>query len=257
MRYNSMKIIEVKDYNEMSKRAAEFIIEKIHKFPGLNLGLATGETPIETYKNMIDDHHRNGTSYQDVRTFNLDEYIGLTGNNKNSYRYFMNKYLFDHLDINKNHTHIPSSNVDEIQKECLKYEELIASYGGIDLQILGIGRNGHIGFNEPGTPFDSKTHIIDLSLSTREANARFFNSLEEVPTQAITMGISTIMKSKEILLLISGENKREALTKLLSGEINESFPASVLQEHRCITIIADEAAMGTKGTVLVAGMNRI
>ncbi|MGJ7919720.1 glucosamine-6-phosphate deaminase [Neobacillus sp. LXY-4] len=238
-----MKIIEVNNYQEMSQKAAEYIIDKVCHFPRITLGLATGGTPIGTYKNIIEDHKKNGTSYQNVTTFNLDEYIGLSPENKNSYRYFMNEQLFNHIDINKKNTHVPHGNVEDYQKECTRFEELISKHGGIDLQILGIGSNGHIGFNEPGTSFTSTTHIVNLAPSTIKANARYFNRLEDVPTKAITMGISTIMKSKEIILLVSGENKSEALSKLLSAGVQESFPASVLKNHPYVTIIADKAAV--------------
>jgi glucosamine-6-phosphate deaminase len=238
-----MKIIEVNDYQQMSNRAAEFIIEKVIQNPGIKLGLATGGTPIGTYKCLIEGHKKNETSYQKVTTFNLDEYIGLSGDNKNSYRYFMNDQLFNHIDVNKAKTNIPSGIAVNLQEECSRYENLIDKHGGVDLQILGIGSNGHIGFNEPGTSFGSKTHIVNLAESTIQANARFFNRIEEVPTKAITMGISTIMKSKEILLLVSGEKKKEALFRLLNGEINERFPASVLKNHPCVTIIADKVAI--------------
>jgi glucosamine-6-phosphate deaminase len=238
-----MKIIEVKDYQEMSTRAAEFIIKKVIQNPCIKLGLATGGTPIGTYKCLIEDHKKNGTSYQQVTTFNLDEYIGLSGANKNSYQYFMNDQLFNYIDVNKAKTNIPSGIADNFQEECNRFEDLIENHGGVDLQILGIGSNGHIGFNEPGTSFNSKTHIVKLADSTIQANARFFHRIEEVPTKAITMGISTIMKSKEILLLVSGDKKKEALFRLLNGEINEGFPASVLKNHPCVTIIADKVAI--------------
>jgi glucosamine-6-phosphate deaminase len=238
-----MNIIEVKDYQEMSKKAAEFIINKVRRTPNITLGLATGGTPVGMYKHLIEDHQKKHTSYKNVTTFNLDEYIGLSGDNHNSYRYFMNDQLFNHIDVQMSKINIPDGNVTDLQKECSDFENSIKEHGGIDLQILGIGSNGHIGFNEPGTSFDSQTHIIDLTSSTREANARFFSSLEEVPTQAITLGITTIMKSKEILLLISGTNKSEALFQVLHGEIGENFPASALRKHPCVTLIADEAAL--------------
>lgn len=238
-----MKIIEVKDYQQMSKKAAEYIIEKIVQNPSIKLGLATGGTPIGTYKCLIEDHKKNGTSYQNVTTFNLDEYVGLSGENKNSYRYFMNSQLFNDIDINKAKTNIPNGISADFEGECNRYEDLIALHGGVDLQILGIGSNGHIGFNEPGTSFRSTTQIVNLATSTIQANARFFNRIEEVPTKAITMGISTIMKSKEILLLVSGDEKKEALFRLLNGEISESFPASVLKNHPYVTIIADKMAI--------------
>ncbi|MFJ7727913.1 glucosamine-6-phosphate deaminase [Neobacillus sp. NPDC097160] len=238
-----MKIIEVKDYTEMSQKAAEYILEKVRQNPTIKLGLATGGTPVGTYKKLIEDHQKNGTSYQNVTTFNLDEYIGLSGENKNSYRYFMDEQLFNHIDINRQNTNIPRGDSKDIEEECQRYEELLAKYGGIDLQILGIGSNGHIGFNEPGTNFTSQTHVIELAPSTINANARYFNRIEEVPTKAVTMGISTIMKSKEILLLVSGETKKQAMGKLLNGNVTESFPASVLKNHPCVTIIADKAAV--------------
>ena len=238
-----MKIIEVKDYQQMSQKAAEFIVEKVRKNPEIHLGLATGGTPIGTYTNLIADHRENGTSYRKVISFNLDEYIGLSGNNRNSYRYYMDSQLFNHIDIKKSNTYIPHGNAFDTKKECLLYEQLIEEVGGVDLQILGIGSNGHIGFNEPGSSFESTTHIVHLEASTIKANARFFDRLEEVPTKAITMGISTIMKSKEILLLVSGKSKKVALRRLLQGEITENFPASVLKKHPCVTIIADKAAI--------------
>ncbi|WP_026574372.1 glucosamine-6-phosphate deaminase [Bacillus sp. UNC438CL73TsuS30] len=238
-----MKIIEVKDYQQMSETAAEYIMKKVLDNPSITLGLATGGTPTGTYQNLIRDHQKNGTSYQHVTTFNLDEYIGLAGTDKNSYRYYMDENLFNHIDIKKANTFVPKGNGRNIEEECNRYEDLLAGHGGIDLQVLGIGSNGHIGFNEPGTSFQSKTHIVNLAPSTIEANARFFNRPEEVPTQAITMGISTIMKSREILLLVSGESKRDAMYQLLHSELNENFPASVLKNHLCVTIIADEAAI--------------
>ncbi|GLB60076.1 glucosamine-6-phosphate deaminase [Cytobacillus sp. NCCP-133] len=238
-----MDILKVKNYEEMSKTAAEYIIKEVRQYPSIKLGLATGSTPVGTYKHLIEDHKSNGTSYKDVTTFNLDEYIGLSGNHPSSYRYFMNSILFDHLDISKKNTYIPSGVANDMEKECFDYERLLDRRAGIDLQILGIGSNGHIGFNEPGTSFSSKTHLVDLAQSTREANARFFSNLDEVPDQAITMGISTIMKSKEILLLVSGEAKSEATKQLLAGNIAEQFPASILRKHTNVKIIADKAAL--------------
>jgi glucosamine-6-phosphate deaminase len=243
-----MKIIEVNDYNKMSKKAADYITNKIRRFPSLTLGLATGGTPLGLYKYLIEDHKKNLTSYQEITTFNLDEYIGLSQTNHNSYRYYMNDQLFNHINIKKSKTNIPRGDVDNVEKEAFHYEELIKSHGGVEIQILGIGSNGHIGFNEPGTSFDSITHIVQLAASTREVNARFFNNLEEVPTRAITMGIATIMKSKEILLLISGESKKEAFRNLMYGEIHEGFPASILRNHPAVTVIADKGA--------IAGINK-
>ena len=238
-----MKIIGVKDYQEMSQYVAEYIIQKVRKNPSIKLGLATGSTPEGVYQNLIKDYQENGTSYRNVTTFNLDEYVGLNPEDGNSYRYYMNNKLFDHINIQKSKTFVPVGNGKYPEKECSQYEDLMDLNNGIDLQILGIGSNGHIGFNEPGTSFHSKTHIVDLAPSTREANARYFEKVEDVPKQAITMGISSIMKSKEILLLVSGDSKNEALNHLINGEISETFPASSLKMHGCVTIIADEKAL--------------
>lgn len=246
-----MKIIEVKDYQALSKKAAQYIIEKVREAPYINLGLATGGTPIGMYQLLVEDYRNSHTSYKNVTTFNLDEYVGLSGQHPNSYRYFMNDKLFNHIGIKKGNTYVPKGDAVDILAECQQYEQLIEVKGGIDLQILGIGSNGHIGFNEPGTSFASNTHIVELTESTRAANARFFSTLNlnEVPTKAITMGIASIMKSKEILLLISGEAKSDALYRLLHDGVSEAFPASVLKNHPHVTIIADEAALRKKVTL--------
>ena len=239
-----MNIVSVKDFEELSIKAAQNMIEKIRNNPSLTLGLATGGTTVGLYQQLIKDHQNNHTSYQTITTFNLDEYIGLSGDNPNSYRYFMNQQLFDHINIPKENTHVPLGDTDNPEQQCLDYESLLKQHGGIDLQILGLGNNGHIAFNEPGTSFQSETNITELTESTIEANARFFKSIDEVPTHAITMGISSIMRSKEILLLVSGSNKRDALSQLIQGEVDENFPASILRTHPSVTIIADEAALG-------------
>ncbi|MBY0096135.1 glucosamine-6-phosphate deaminase [Mesobacillus maritimus] len=239
-----MKINILEDYQELSQAAATILIDRVKKNPKSTLGLATGGTPKGTYQQLITDHHQNGTSYQHVTTFNLDEYLGLAGENPNSYRYFMNAQLFHHIDIKIENTLIPNGVTMNTVEECQRYEQLLEAKGGVDLQLLGIGSNGHIGFNEPGTSFESRTHVVDLASTTIKANARFFPSIEEVPKQAITMGIGTIMKSKEILLLVSGEQKKAAVQRLLSGEVNEEFPASILNQHPNVTILMDKAAAG-------------
>ncbi len=239
----TLKIIEVKDYEEMSQRAAEYLINKIKNSPKLNIGLATGGTPKGVYQNLIEDYRLNNTSYSQINSFNLDEYIGLEKDDPNSYFHYMNEHLFKHIDIDKNQTYIPSGTNKNTIAECEEYEKKIIQAGGIDLQILGIGANGHIGFNEPGTSFQSRTHVVDLTLSTRQANARFFTSIDEVPKQAITMGIQTIFQSREILLLASGRAKQEAIVQLLSGEVTEAFPASILNHHPQTILIADEEAL--------------
>ena len=238
-----MKIIEVKNYQEMSQAAAKYIINKVKNSPKLTLGLATGGTPTGVYQQLVEDHKQNHTSYAHVTSFNLDEYIGLAKDDPNSYYHYMDENLFKHINISPEHTHIPSGMNLDLQAVCNEYESKILEQGGIDLQLLGIGSNGHIGFNEPGTSFQAKTHVVDLTPSTREANARYFNKFEEVPTQAITMGIQTIFKSKEILLLISGKEKQEAMANLLNGDVTESFPASILKQHPNATVIADEEAL--------------
>lgn len=234
-----MKIIKVENYSQLSKKAAELVIEKVRRKPKTVLGLATGGTPVGLYEILIKDYQNNHTSYRKVTTFNLDEYIGLSGDNPNSYRYFIDKHLLNHIDILKANTFVPLGNAKDPLKQCQGYEKLLKKHDGIDLQILGIGANGHIGFNEPGTSFQSETHVIELTSSTREANARFFKNIDEVPTHAITMGIASIMRGKEIVLLISGEAKSEAFLRLLNEEVNEDFPASILKTHPCVTIITD------------------
>ncbi|MFC9600782.1 glucosamine-6-phosphate deaminase [Peribacillus butanolivorans] len=238
-----MNIIKVQDYKEMSQSAANIVIRKVKENSKIKLGLATGGTPKGTYDALIEDHMQNNTSYENVTSFNLDEYIGLDSNDPNSYHYYMDQSLFAHININKEQTYLPNGTADNLDKECTRFDKMIETLGGIDLQILGIGQNGHIGFNEPGTSFSSGTHVIALEESTRQANARYFDSIDEVPTHAITMGIATIMKSKEILLLISGEEKAETLKKLIHGEITEEFPASILKKHNNVTIIADQKAL--------------
>ncbi|MDQ0482102.1 glucosamine-6-phosphate deaminase [Guptibacillus hwajinpoensis] len=238
-----MRIIEAIDYEHMSSLAARYLIEKISTNPELILGLATGGTPEGTYKRLIEDHRTNGTSYKDITTYNLDEYVGFSSDNPNSYHAFMYENLFSELDIQDTNVHLPNGVAIDLVEECKAYEELIEETGGIDIQLLGMGSNGHIGFNEPGTSFEANTHLVELTQSTREANARFFKAIDDVPREAITMGIATIMRSKEILLLVSGETKRNALKELLNGDVRESFPASVLNRHPNVTIIADQKAL--------------
>ena len=234
-----MKIMKVHSYSELCRAAAKIIIEKVTLSDKINLGLATGSTPIGLYRYLVDDHLRNHTSYHHVKTFNLDEYVGLSPDDLNSYHYYMKEHLFHHVDLWPENIHLPNGISEDLDAECHQYESLIANYGGIDLQLLGLGRNGHIGFNEPGTSFLSKTHVVELDDSTRKANSRFFDSIDQVPQQAITMGIDTILSSKEILLLVSGEGKIEAVKRLLEGEISEDFPASILKKHPNITVIVD------------------
>ncbi len=238
-------IIQADDYQDMSQRAFQFIKNKIEKTPVLKLGFATGGTPQKTYELLIEDFQKNGTSYKSIISFNLDEYIGLSKEHPNSYHQYMEQKLFQYIDIEKENIHLPNGVTTDITKECLNYENLIEEKGGIDLQILGIGENGHIGFNEPGTSFDTLTHVVKLAQSTREANARYFSNIADVPTHAITMGIQTILKSKEILLLVSGENKAFAIKRLLTEDLSIDFPASALKKHPRVTIIADKLALSS------------
>ncbi|MCM3741818.1 glucosamine-6-phosphate deaminase [Oceanobacillus luteolus] len=239
-----MEFIKVKDFKEMSMKAAEVIADRVKESEKPVLGLATGSTPEGLYKILVEKYKQGEIDFSKTVTFNLDEYIGLPDDDPQSYHYFMNENLFKHINIPAENTHVPSGMAEDVQQECRDYESLIQSTGKIDLQILGIGKNGHIGFNEPGTAFDSRTHIVDLDETTIQANARFFDSIDDVPTKAITMGIGTILESKEILMIISGEGKREAVTKLLQGEISKDFPASALHKHPNTTVIIDEAAWG-------------
>lgn len=238
-----MKVIRVKDYDAMSERAKEFVLDLVKSKPDAVLGLATGSTPEGMYKLLVEDHKNNGTSYKNITTFNLDEYIGLDGDHPQSYRYFMNEKFFNHIDIPLEQTNVPNGKADDLAKECERYEALLKEKGGVDLQILGIGQNGHIGFNEPGTPFTSRTHAVELEESTRQANSRFFNSIDEVPTHALSMGIATILESKKIVLLASGESKSWAIKRLLTGPKSEEFTASALLDHPDVMVIVDELAL--------------
>lgn len=249
-----MKVIRVNDYETMSKKGAEIIISLVQSNPETTLGLATGSTPIGLYENLIQDHKENGTSYKKITTFNLDEYMGLDGDHPQSYRYFMDHQLFNHIDIPKEQTHVPNGNAANMEEEAQNYDNQIKAHGGIQLQLLGIGNNGHIGFNEPGTAFDSRTHIVQLDESTRKANSRFFDSIDEVPTHAITMGIQTILESKQIILLASGASKADAIHKLITEEPNEDFPASALKQHDNVIVIVDKDALPDTNLKLTDGI---
>lgn len=237
-----MEIIPVKDYEEMSSTACNLLIEKINQIDNPVLGLATGYTPEGLYQCLVEKFNNNEVSFKDVKTFNLDEYIGLKKDDPNSYYYYMNNNFFNLVDILNRNTNIPNGLAKNLQQECDDYEEKLQQVNNIDIQILGIGVNGHIGFNEPGTSFESVTRVVELNDTTIESNARFFNSIEDVPSKAISMGIKTIMESKEALLLVTGKNKAEVLSKFLKEEITEDLPASILKNHKNLTVIADEDA---------------
>ncbi len=223
--------IHIFDHEEqLYKEAARRIIDLVQDRPKAILGLATGSSPLGVYKELIKSYNNHHVTFEHVTTFNLDEYVGLSDDHPQSYRYFMNKELFSHLNINLKNTFIPSGDPKHIQHETDRYNTLLSSYQ-IDLQLLGIGTNGHIGFNEPGTPFDLLTHVVTLDERTRLDNARFFNHLDQVPTQAITMGIQSIMNAKEIVLIATGEKKASAVKAMIRGPIDPSLPASILQKH--------------------------
>lgn len=236
-----MKVIVTKNYDEMSEKAFEIVKEVVVNNKNAVLGLATGSTPLGLYAEMIKDHKENGTSYKDVKTLNLDEYAGLGITSDQSYVYFMRENLFKHIDIDLNNTHIENGKAVNRELECKNYNELIEELPR-DLQILGIGSNGHIAFNEPGTAFDSETHIVDLTESTIKDNSRLFERIEDVPRQAFTMGLKNIMHAKRIVVLASGANKAKAVYGMLKGPVTETLPASVLQLHPDCTLIVDEAA---------------
>lgn len=236
-----MKVIVCKNTEELANEALKVMLDVIKSKESPIIGLATGSSPIGLYNAMIRDHKENGTSYKNVKSVNLDEYVGLGIESDQSYVYFMNDNLFKSIDIDKKNTNLPNGKAVNMNEECERYTALLDSMPQ-DIQLLGIGGNGHIGFNEPGTPFDSTTHIVELQERTRLDNARFFSSLDEVPTHAITMGIKNIMNAKKILVVANGKGKADAVYSMVKGEITESCPASVLQKHNDVVVIVDEDA---------------
>ena len=238
-----MRIYKAKDYADMSRKAANIVSAQVIMKPNCVLGLATGSTPIGLYKQLVEWFRKGDLDFSEVMTVNLDEYKGLSRENDQSYYYFMHQNLFDHVNIPVENTHLPNGMEPDSEKECRRYTELIQSLGGVDLQLLGIGHNGHIGFNEPADSFARETHCVNLTESTIDANKRFFESEDDVPRQAYTMGIGSIMKAKKILVVVSGEDKADALKATICGPITPQVPASILQLHNDVTIVADEAAM--------------
>lgn len=238
-----MRIYQAKDYSEMSRKAANIISAQIIMKPNAVLGLATGSTPIGTYRQLIDWYQKGDLDFSDIRTVNLDEYKGLSADNEQSYAFFMRANLFDKVNIRKENTYIPNGLETDIAFECERYNAIIRNLGGIDLQLLGIGGNGHIGFNEPGEAFEKETHCVKLTDNTIQANARFFASIDEVPKYAYSTGIKNIMQAKSILLVTSGASKADALCKALFGPITPAVPASILQLHNSVSIVADEEAL--------------
>ena len=232
-----MLYIEVETYKELSQEASKIIASVVKSKPESILGLATGSSPLGTYDGLIEAYNNGEIDFSKVTTINLDEYIGLTPDNDQSYRYFMETNLFSKINVRKDFTFVPDGCAEDIQKECKEYDERILNLGGIDIQLLGIGLDGHIGFNEPDDVFVKETHLVDLDPSTIEANARFFDSIDDVPKQAVTMGMGGIMGAKKVLLIANGKNKEEIVKKAFFGPITPKVPASILQLHPDVTVI--------------------
>jgi len=237
-----MKILVCKDYEELSLKSAEIIVNQINQKKDSVLGLATGGTPVGMYKELVKSYREGKVDFGKVITFNLDEYYGVDHENINSYHYYMNTNFFDHVNVERKNINIPNGMSKDIEKECREYDEKIQSLGGIDLQILGVGLNGHIGFNEPARELMSTTHITDLTKETINANARFFEDISQVPTKAITVGMATILRSKKIVVLINGKNKSKIFDKITGKKITTQIPATLLQLHPDVTIVVDEQA---------------
>lgn len=238
-----MRIYKRKDYQDMSRKAANIISAQIIMKPDSVLGLATGSSPIGAYQQLIEWYKKGDLDFSEVRTVNLDEYKGLSPDDPQSYRYFMNENLFKHVNIDIKNTNVPNGMAEEDAAECERYNQVIRSLGGIDLQLLGLGHNGHIGFNEPDDAFEKETHCVALTKSTLEANARLFDKPEDMPRYAYTMGIQSIMRAKKIVVVVSGEGKAEIVKRAFFGPVTPSVPASILQMHGDVTIVGDEAAL--------------
>ena len=238
-----MKIYMTEDYQTMSRKAANILSAQIILKPNSVLGLATGSTPVGMYKQLVTWYEKGDLDFAEIKTVNLDEYVGLEPTHEQSYNYFMQEHLFDHVNINPANTNIPDGLAADPQAECTWYNQVIRQVGGIDIQVLGMGRNGHIGFNEPGDAFELETHVVDLTESTIEANARFFASRDDVPRQAMSMGIKSIMMARKILLMVSGEEKADAVKRAFVGPVTPQVPASILQLHPYVTLVGDKAAL--------------
>ena len=238
-----MIIYTGKDYYDVSRKAANIMSAQIIMKPNAVLGLATGSTPVGMYKQLIEWYKKGDLDFSQITSVNLDEYKGLSGDNDQSYRYFMNTNLFDHVNIDKARTYVPNGLEEDSEKACADYNEIIRSVGGIDMQLLGIGGNGHIGFNEPADAFSLGTHQVELTDSTRQANRRFFSSLEEVPTHARTMGVRDIMQARKVLMVANGAAKAQAIRDAFFGPVTPHVPASILQLHGDFTLVADEEAL--------------
>ncbi len=238
-----MEILKAQDYQEMSRKAANIISAQVILNPSAVLGLATGSTPLGIYRQLIDWYNKGDIDFSKAYSVNLDEYVGLSPQHEQSYHYYMNSNFFAHVNFAPGHTYLPDGMAKDITAECARYDKLISNLGGITLQLLGIGHTGHIGFNEPDEDFDKMTHQVQLNPKTIEANARFFGSVDEVPKYAVTMGIKAIMQAKQILLVANGAEKADILYRALFGPVTPAVPASILQLHPNVTVVADEAAL--------------
>ena len=238
-----MEIVRCRDYEEMSSKAADIVCEEIGKRPDLVLGLATGSTPLGLYREFIDRNGKGTVSFKKIKTVNLDEYVGFGESDEQSYAYFMRSNLFSHIDIDPGNTHIPDGKNADHERECSNYDAVIDELGGVDVQILGIGHDGHIGFNEPGNAFVPRTHRVKLTEETIEANKRFFERRDDVPKYAYTMGIKDIFNARKMVLLVSGKDKAEILRKALKGPITPEVPASILQLHSNLILIGEDKAL--------------
>ena len=238
-----MRIYVTEDYNAMSHRVASILAAQVMLKPDCVLGLATGSTPVGAYKQLVEWYKKGDLDFSQVRSINLDEYVGLAPTHDQSYRYFMQSNLFDHVNIVPDNTNVPYGLAENAAEECRRYNEVIHTLGPIDLQLLGMGHNGHIGFNEPADAFELETHVVDLTDTTIQANARFFASADEVPRQAMTMGIQTIMQAKKVLVAVSGKDKAEIVKKAFTGPVTPNVPASILQMHPDVILVGDKAAL--------------
>ena len=238
-----MKIYRAENYDAMSRRAANILSAQVILKPDSVLGLATGSTPVGMYRQLVNWYEKGDIDFSQVHTVNLDEYLGLAPDHDQSYRYFMQQNLFDHINVRPENTNVPNGLASDPEAECRRYDQVIAGLGGIDLQVLGMGHNGHIGFNEPEEAFELETHVVDLTENTIQANARFFASKDEVPRRAITMGIKSIMQARHILVVVSGEDKAEIVRRAFAGPVTPLVPASILQLHPHLSLVGDEAAL--------------
>lgn len=239
-----MQVILAKDYTDLSRKGASIVIDQIAKKKDSVLGFATGDTQLGLYQELVEAYNKGVVGYKDVVSFNLDEYIGLGSDDQESYHYYMYENYFKHVDFNMDKIYIPDGLAQDLKKECELYERRIKNCDGIDLVILGIGVNAHIGFNEPGSDFDSRTRIVDISSSTINENAKHFKDIKKIPTRGITMGIGSMMEARKILLIASGKKKAEAIYNAVKGRVTEEVPASALQRHKDVTVIVDKGAGG-------------